>query len=108
MHFGDDDVHLPLTFPTVSISNPTPGTTYLNEPPDGEMPPPRPTVAPVREDSPLVEIPIYTQWHPLSLMRNVCEHLGSVQDKANALEAILFDKAKADEEKAPIQVQVVQ
>ena len=40
-------------------------------------------------------------------MRNLCRHLGSVQDQANAMEVILFDIAKAEEQKAPVQVLVV-
>ena len=110
MYFDDDEVHLPLTFPMASMGTPTPETTNLNEPPEGNMPEPtfRPSATPDREYSPLIEIPLSTKAHFLSLMRNLCDHLGLVQDKANAMEVNLFDIAKAKEQKAPVQVLVVQ
>ena len=110
MFLEDDEVHLPLTFPMANLGTPTPGTTNLNEPPEGDLPAPilHPTGTPEREDSPLIEISQSSIAHPLTLMRFLCRHIGHVQDKANALEVILFDIAKAEEQKAPIQVQVVQ
>ena len=110
MYFDDDEVHLPLTFPLANMGTPTPGTTNLNEPPEGNMLKPtfRTSATPEREYSPLIEIPLSTKAHPLSLMRNLCRHLGSVQNKANAMEVILFDIAKAEEEKAPIPVLMLQ
>lgn len=36
----NDETHLPRTFPMRDVGSPTPGTTYLGEPPHGELPPP--------------------------------------------------------------------
>ena len=37
-----DAVQIPMSFPTKDLGVPTPGTTNLNEPPEGELPPPPP------------------------------------------------------------------
>ena len=37
-----DSVQIPMSFPTQDLGVPTPGTTHLNEPPKGELPPPPP------------------------------------------------------------------
>ena len=67
MYTDDDEVHLPLTFPLANMGTPTPGTTHLNEPPEGDIPEPtfRPSATPERENSPLVEIPLAAKAHPL-------------------------------------------
>ena len=42
MHSGDDQVRVPRAFPLQEYGKPTPGTTYMNEPPEGLYPPPPP------------------------------------------------------------------
>ena len=34
-----DSVQIPMSFPVQDLGEPTPGTTHLNEPPEGELPP---------------------------------------------------------------------
>ena len=109
MFVDDDEVQLPMTFPLTNMGEPTLGTTHLDEPPEGEIPAPtvQLSVSPDRQDEPLVEIPLAAITHPLSVMRSLCRHIGSVQDQANAIETILYNMAKAEEEKAPLPVLVV-
>ena len=109
MFVDDDEVQLPMTFPLTNMGEPTPGTTHLDEPPEGEIPAPtvQLSVSPDRQDEPLVEIPLAATTHPLTVMRSLCRHIGSVQDQANAIETIMYDMAKAEEEMAPLPSLVV-
>ena len=47
MHFDMDVDQIPRSFPAKDLGNPTPGTTYLDQPPEGSpMPPPAPSSLP--------------------------------------------------------------
>ena len=49
-----------MTFPLTNMGEPTPGTTHLDEPPEGDIRAPivQLSVSPDRQDEPLVEIPL--------------------------------------------------
>ena len=108
--FFDNDtdlVHLPVTFPVKDMGAPTPGTTNLYEPPEGGFPPP-PLLVPdnaVRHHS---APPIAKKKSPYSSVTSLCNSLRAVTAQAVRLEVELYELAKAEEEKAPLPVLMVQ
>ena len=77
MFVDEEEAQLPMTFPLTNMGEPTPGTTHLYEPPEGEIPAPplRQSTSPERQEMPLVEIPLAATKNPLHIMRRLCAHI---------------------------------
>lgn len=109
-----DETCLPRTFPLRDIGSPTPGTTYLGEPPEGELPPP-PYRPPMPRRTPkfrpaVVSGPLYISTkQSCDTASSLCRSIDMVKRQAVALQNKLSQEVEEERqnERTPLSVLMV-
>ena len=119
-----DNPHLPRTFPIQDVGKPTPGTTFLNEPPEELLPPPppRPTCetrpssvpgpsrqrrlsSPANSDTSHESLPPQvTAYHQVNTL---CRDIDIIRNQAIAVQRNLFQVMKDESRPRPLPVMVI-
>ena len=101
-----DAIQIPISFPTQDLGVPTLGTTHLNEPPEGELPPPPPIPScfersPGFEDPTRGPIPPALHVHAYNKIQSVQRLSEIVNRSIKELSEVLFTQCYALENPAP-------
>ena len=104
-----DTIQIPMSFPTQDLGVPTPGTTNLNEPPEGELPPPPPLPScferpPGFPDRTRGALPPSLHVHAYSKIQSVQRLSEMVNKSVKELSEVLYTQCHASENPPPVAV----